>query len=99
MRPEVIEEEERKLESAIEETEKQCAQMTAELKELELKSSRFNELEERYWHEFNNFQFQLISHKEERDAILAKIEVSQAHLESFRGMCLYHLESFSCLGC
>ncbi|KZV19660.1 beclin-1-like protein-like [Dorcoceras hygrometricum] len=44
-----------------------------------------------YWQEFNNFQFQLISHQvcsvqylninEERDAILAKIEVSQAHLE------------------
>lgn len=76
-----IEEEERKLEAAIEETEKQCAEVNAELKELELKSSRFKELEERYWHEFNNFQFQLISHQEERDAILAKIEVSQAHLE------------------
>ncbi|NP_001313137.1 beclin-1-like protein [Nicotiana tabacum] len=76
-----IEEEERKLEAAIEETEKQCAVVTAELKELELKSSRFKELEERYWHEFNNFQFQLISHQEERDAILAKTEVSQAHLE------------------
>lgn len=76
-----IEEEERKLEAAIEETEKQCAVVTAELTELELKSSRFKELEERYWHEFNNFQFQLISHQEERDAILAKTEVSQAHLE------------------
>ncbi|KAK9743157.1 hypothetical protein RND81_03G220700 [Saponaria officinalis] len=76
-----IEEEERKLEAAIEETEKQCAKVNAELKELEMKSSRFKELEERYWHEFNNFQFQLISHQEERDAILAKIEVSQAHLE------------------
>ncbi|XP_059634365.1 beclin-1-like protein isoform X2 [Cornus florida] len=76
-----IEEEERKLEAAIEETEKQCAEVTAELKELDIKSSRFKELEERYWHEFNNFQFQLISHQEERDAILAKIEVSQAHLE------------------
>uniref|UniRef100_M1BIY7 Beclin 1 protein n=1 Tax=Solanum tuberosum TaxID=4113 RepID=M1BIY7_SOLTU len=76
-----IEEEERKLETAIEETEKQCAVVTAELKELEMKSSRFKELEERYWHEFNNFQFQLISHQEERDAILAKTEVSQAHLE------------------
>lgn len=42
-----IEEEEQKLEAAIEETEKQCAQVTAELKELELKSSRFKELEER----------------------------------------------------
>ncbi|KAL7230928.1 hypothetical protein ACSBR2_009245 [Camellia fascicularis] len=58
-----IKEEERKLEAAIEETEKQCAQVTAELKELELKSSCFNELEERYWQEFNNFQFQLISHQ------------------------------------
>ncbi|CAK9141554.1 unnamed protein product [Ilex paraguariensis] len=76
-----IEEEEQKLEAAIKETEKQCVEVTAELKELELKSSRFTELEERYWHEFNNFHFQLISHQEERDAILAKIEVSQAHLE------------------
>lgn len=42
-----IEEEEQKLEAAIEETEKQCAQVTTELKELELKSSRFKELEER----------------------------------------------------
>ncbi|KAF7844108.1 beclin-1-like protein [Senna tora] len=76
-----IEEEERRLEAAIEETERQNAEVNAELKELELKSGRFKELEERYWHEFNNFQFQLISHQEERDAILAKIEVSQAHLE------------------
>ncbi|CAK8564606.1 unnamed protein product [Lathyrus sativus] len=76
-----IEEEERRLEAAIEETERQNAEVNAERKELELKSSRFKELEERYWHEFNNFQFQLISHQEERDAILAKIEVSQAHLE------------------
>ncbi|ONI23405.1 hypothetical protein PRUPE_2G187200 [Prunus persica] len=76
-----IEEEERKLEAAIEEMEKQNAEVNNELKELELKSSRFKELEERYWHEFNNFQFQLISNQEERDAILSKIEVSQAHLE------------------
>lgn len=42
-----IEEEERKLEAAIEEIEKQNADVNAELKELELKSSRFKELEER----------------------------------------------------
>ncbi|PPD80825.1 hypothetical protein GOBAR_DD22248 [Gossypium barbadense] len=76
-----IEEEERKLEAAIEEIEKQNAAVNAELKELEQKSNRFKELEERYWQEFNNFQFQLIAHQEERDAILAKTEVSQAHLE------------------
>ncbi|CAM8941933.1 unnamed protein product [Rhodiola kirilowii] len=76
-----LEEEERKLMAEIKETEKQHAQVTAALKELEVKSGRFKELEERYWHEFNNFQFQLASHQEERDAVLAKIEVSQAHLE------------------
>ncbi|XP_065860218.1 beclin-1-like protein isoform X2 [Euphorbia lathyris] len=76
-----IEEEERKLQSVIEEIEKQNADVNAELKSLELKSVRLKELEERYWQEFKNFQFQLISHQEERDAILAKIEVSQAHLE------------------
>ncbi|XWS32050.1 hypothetical protein CRYUN_Cryun23aG0127900 [Craigia yunnanensis] len=76
-----IEEEEKKLEAAIEEIEKQNAEVNAELKELEQKSNRFKELEERYWQEFNNFQFQLIAHQEERDAILVKTEVSQAHLE------------------
>lgn len=76
-----IEEEERKLEAAIEEIEKQNADVNAELKALEIKSTKFKELEERYWHEFNNFQYQLITHQEERDAILAKIEVSQAHLD------------------
>ncbi|CAN6568314.1 unnamed protein product [Malus baccata var. baccata] len=76
-----IEEEQRKLEAEIEEMEKQNAEVNNELKGLELKSSRFKELEEQYWHKFNNFQFQLISNQEERDAILAKIEVSQAHLE------------------
>lgn len=76
-----IEEEERRLKTAIEEAERQCSEVKAEMLELESKSKVFKELEERYWHEFNDFQFQLTSHQEERDAILAKIEVSQAHLE------------------
>lgn len=42
-----IEEEERKLNAAIEEIEKQNADVNAELKALELKSSKFKELEER----------------------------------------------------
>ncbi|MQL72881.1 hypothetical protein Taro_005205 [Colocasia esculenta] len=76
-----VEEEEKRLLASIQEAERQCADIDAELKELDLRSENFKELEERYWHEFNNFQFQLKSHQEERDAILAKIEVSQAHLE------------------
>ncbi|KAI3867548.1 hypothetical protein MKX03_010067, partial [Papaver bracteatum] len=58
-----IEEEERRLEAAIEETEKQCIKVDAELKDLEVKSNRFKDLEERYCHEFNNFQFQLTRHQ------------------------------------
>uniref|UniRef100_A0ACD5VPP5 Uncharacterized protein n=1 Tax=Avena sativa TaxID=4498 RepID=A0ACD5VPP5_AVESA len=76
-----IEEEEKKLKAAIEEAEKQYSEVSSEMKDLETKSKKFEELEERYWHEFNSFQFQLTSHQEERDAVLAKIEVSQVHLE------------------
>lgn len=43
-----IEEEERKLEAAIEETKIQYAEVTAELKELEIKSCHFKELEKRF---------------------------------------------------
>lgn len=76
-----LEEEERTLLAAIEKAEKQCSEVDTELKDLDTKSTRFKELEERYWHEFNNFQFQLTAHQEQRDAILAKTEVCQAHLE------------------
>uniref|UniRef100_A0A0D9VWU3 Beclin 1 protein n=1 Tax=Leersia perrieri TaxID=77586 RepID=A0A0D9VWU3_9ORYZ len=76
-----IEEEEKKLKAAIEEAEKQYSEICSEMKSLELKSKQFEELEERYCHDLNSFQFQLTSHQEERDAVLAKIEVSQVHLE------------------
>ncbi|GKU87942.1 hypothetical protein SLEP1_g2269 [Rubroshorea leprosula] len=76
-----IEEEERKLNAEIEEIEKQKAERNTQLRELEQKSNHLRELEERYWQEFNNFQFQLNAHQEERDAILAKVEISRAHLE------------------
>lgn len=42
-----VEEEERKLQAAIEEAERQCAEVDAEMKELESKSNHFKELEER----------------------------------------------------
>ncbi|XP_040379563.1 beclin-1-like protein isoform X2 [Oryza brachyantha] len=76
-----IEDEEEKLKAAIEEAEKQYSEISSEMKNLEIKSKEFEELEERYWHEFNSFQFQLTSHQEERDTVLAKIEVSNVHLE------------------
>ncbi|RRT59128.1 hypothetical protein B296_00022718 [Ensete ventricosum] len=55
--------EERRLQAEIEEIEKHCLEVNAELKEVQMKSKEFKELEERYWHEFNSFQFQLISHQ------------------------------------
>ncbi|URE18005.1 beclin 1 [Musa troglodytarum] len=76
-----IEEEERRLQAEIEEIERQCFEANAELNEIQMKCKEFEELEERYWHEINSFQFQLISHQEERDALLAKVEGSQALLE------------------
>ncbi|XP_008656921.1 beclin-1-like protein isoform X5 [Zea mays] len=79
-----IEEEEKKLKCAIEEAEKQYSEVSSEMKDLEIKSKQFEELEERYWHEFNSFQFQLTSHQEERDAVFAKIGVSQVHLEMLK---------------
>ena len=43
-----IEEEEKKLKAAIEEAEKQYSEVTSEMKNLELKSKQFEELEERF---------------------------------------------------
>lgn len=44
----------------------------------------FEELEERFWHEFNDYRLQLATHQEERDAILAKIEVTQIQIEQLK---------------
>ncbi|KAJ7525962.1 hypothetical protein O6H91_17G076200 [Diphasiastrum complanatum] len=79
-----IEEEENQLKIAIEEVEKENEEVLAQLQELELKSKNFNELEERYWHDCNDFRLQLMAHQEDRDAVLAKIEVSQAQLEMLK---------------
>ncbi|GLJ50760.1 hypothetical protein SUGI_1081180 [Cryptomeria japonica] len=79
-----IEDEEKKLEAAIKEVEKQNMDVSNQLQELEIKSKRFEELEERFWHGFNNFRLELINHQEDRDAILAKIEVTETQLEQLK---------------
>lgn len=79
-----VEEEERKIEAALEVVERQNEEVVAQLQELELKSRHFHELEERFWHEFNDFKLQLTVHQEERDAVLAKIEVAEAQLEMLK---------------
>lgn len=79
-----VEEEERKIEAAIDAVERQNEEVMAQLQELELKSKDFHELEERFWHDFNDLKLQLTVHQEERDAVFAKIEVAQAQLEMLK---------------
>ena len=43
-----------------------CMQVRAKAVEL-------GELEERYWHDFNDFQIQLRAHVDERDVLLRKV--------------------------
>ncbi|GJM93557.1 hypothetical protein PR202_ga10122 [Eleusine coracana subsp. coracana] len=76
-----IEEEEEELKAAIEEAEKKYAEVASEMKGLETEYIEFEQSKERYWQEFNSSQFQLTSQQEERDAVSAKIEVSQVHLD------------------
>lgn len=79
-----VEDEEKKLEAAIQEVEKQNMDVSNQLQDLEIKSKRFEELEERFWHDFNNFRLELINHQEDRDAVLAKIEVTETQLEQLK---------------
>ncbi|GJN18067.1 hypothetical protein PR202_gb05186 [Eleusine coracana subsp. coracana] len=74
-------EEEEELKAAVEEAEKKYAEVASEMKSLETEYIEFEQLKERYWQEFNSSQFQLTSQQEERDAVSAKIEVSQVHLD------------------
>eukprot|EP00850_Spirogloea_muscicola_P002932 SM000011S19110 [mRNA] locus=s11:954007:957116:- [translate_table: standard] len=78
------EEEEQKLLRQLRGMEEQQAEVQAQLAGLSLKSRELDELEERYWHEFNDFKLQLTSHQEERDAMFAKIEVASAQLEALK---------------
>eukprot|EP00850_Spirogloea_muscicola_P001988 SM000007S20948 [mRNA] locus=s7:1144136:1146996:+ [translate_table: standard] len=78
------EEEEQKLLRQLRGVEEQQAEVQAQLAGLSVKSRELDELEERYWHEFNDFKLQLASHQEERDAVFAKIEVASAQLEALK---------------
>uniref|UniRef100_A0A7I4A338 Atg6 BARA domain-containing protein n=1 Tax=Physcomitrium patens TaxID=3218 RepID=A0A7I4A338_PHYPA len=75
------EEEERKLEEAIREAEQQKEEMMIQLQDVDLKTKNFQEVEEKFWHECNDFMLNLTIHQEDRDGILAKIDVVQSQLE------------------
>lgn len=53
-----------------------CVQVRAKAVEL-------GELEERYWHDFNDFQTQLRAHVDERDVLLRKVCTSFRCMPSF----------------
>ncbi|BBN15663.1 beclin [Marchantia polymorpha subsp. ruderalis] len=76
-----VEEQERQLELEIRKVNEQREEVEAQLRELDLKSEEFEELEERFWHDCNDFRLQLTAHQEERDAVLAKMEVAKSQLE------------------
>ena len=43
------------------------------------KAVELGELEERYWHDFNDFQIQLRAHVDERDVLLRKVAALCSH--------------------
>ena len=64
--------------------EAEVAQAERELSELSASSIELDSLEERYWHDFNDFQIQLRAHIDERDVLLNKVHHAFA---SFFGYC------------
>ncbi|CAI5488723.1 unnamed protein product [Closterium sp. Naga37s-1] len=79
-----VEEEERRLQQEAEELEQQRAQLRAQLGEVEAEQAELDAAEERYWHEFNEFQYQVSVHQEARDGLLASIEAAAAQSDALR---------------
>jgi beclin 1 len=50
------------------------AKVDADVALVESEEAAQRALRAKYWHEFNEFNFQLQAHMEERDAVLARIE-------------------------
>jgi hypothetical protein len=53
--------------------EAEVAAAEKELAELQASSSGLDALEQRYWHDFNDFQLHLRAHLDERDSMLSKV--------------------------
>ena len=63
-----------------EQLEAELLQAERELSQLAASSSELDSLEERYWHDFNDFQLQLRAHVDERDVLLNKVSVPECLL-------------------
>ncbi|CAI5496327.1 unnamed protein product [Closterium sp. Naga37s-1] len=79
-----VEEEERRLQQEAAELEQQRAQLRTQLGEVEAEQAELDAAEERYWHEFNEFQYQVSVHQEARDGLLASIEAAAAQSDALR---------------
>lgn len=71
----------------VDKLEAELAQAERELSELGASSSELDGLEERYWHDFNDFQLQLRAHIDDRDVLVNKVHAPQCAL-SPAGRCL-----------
>ncbi|GAQ78658.1 AUTOPHAGY 6 [Klebsormidium nitens] len=74
-------EEERQLQTQLARLQEQRRGTMAQLRDLESKTKELDNLEERYWHDFNDFKLQLAAHQNERDAVCAQIDAAAAQLE------------------
>ena len=57
----------------VDKLEAELAQAERELSQLGASSSELDGLEERYWHDFNDFQLQLRAHIDERDVLVNRV--------------------------
>eukprot|EP00899_Mesostigma_viride_P019046 jgi/Mesvir1/27142/Mv20811-RA.1 len=87
---EQVVEEERRLEAQLASVEAERGALEAQLLEVKEQSRELAEVEQSYWHDFNNFKLELLAHQEERDAVLHKIATSSAQLEELRHVNVYN---------
>mmetsp|Transcript_8297 Transcript_8297/g.23802 ORF Transcript_8297/g.23802 Transcript_8297/m.23802 type:complete len:444 (-) Transcript_8297:467-1798(-) len=97
MSNEAFDEEMRQLQDTEAAERQRCLQLQAQLgdaraeaAQLEAAAVELDALEERYWHDFNDFKTQLRAHVEERDALLSKIDRAASELERLRCTNVYN---------
>ncbi|GBG59887.1 hypothetical protein CBR_g66692 [Chara braunii] len=78
------EEQERRLREQLTSLEQQNGAMDLCMAALNAKAAELDELEQRFWHEYNDFKLELMAHEEERDGVLSKIEVATSQLEMLK---------------
>jgi len=85
-----LQEEEEAERSRTQQLQQQVADVRAELQSLQAAAADIDALEERYWHDYNDYQLQLKVHIEERDALLNKIDRASQRLQLLRNTNVYN---------